>query len=175
MKQKRVRDFIVDIWGVVILLPFLIVPFVDSGSLLRSLTNQILIGATAGLAVYIMLRMRLLSFTVPAFMAIGGYSAAMLATSGITNLLVLMGAAFVVPMLLAIPLGYLVLRLKGVYFIFFTFILNEVFQVAVFETPSLTGGSDGIPGVPQRRYLGWISEPPVGWYSLQWSPRSWQH
>ena len=154
MKQKRVRDFIADIWGVLLIVPFLAVPFVGSSSLLMSLTHQILIGLTAALGVYIMLRMRLLSFTVPAFMAIGGYAAAMLATSGITNLLVLMAAAFVVPMLVAIPLGFLVLRLKGVYFIFFTFILNEVFQVALFETPGLTGGSDGIPGVPPATLFG---------------------
>ncbi|MBD0316669.1 MAG: branched-chain amino acid ABC transporter permease [Nitrospiraceae bacterium] len=154
MKPKRVRDLIVDVWGVLLIVPFLMVPFIDGGSLLRSVTHQILIGLTAALGVYIMLRMRLLSFTVPAFMAIGGYAAAMLATSGITNLLVLMAAAFIFPMLAAIPLGFLVLRLKGVYFIFFTFILNEVFQVAIFETPGLTGGSDGIAGLPPATLFG---------------------
>jgi branched-chain amino acid transport system permease protein len=154
MVPKRIRDFRIDICGLLVILPFLAVPFIDSGSLMRSLTHQIIIGLTAALAVYIMLRMRLLSFTVPAFMAIGGYAAAMLAISGTTNLLALMATAFFVPMLVAIPLGFLVLRLKGVYFIFFTFILNEVFQVAIFETPGLTGGSDGIAGVPPATFFG---------------------
>lgn len=154
MLPKRIRDFRIDVVGVLVMLPFLAVPFIDAGPLLRSLTHQIIIGLTAALAVYIMLRMRLLSFTVPAFMAIGGYTAAILATSGTTNLLVLLLAAFIVPTLVAIPLGFLVLRLKGVYFIFFTFILNEVFQVAIFETPGLTGGSDGIAAVPPATFFG---------------------
>jgi ABC-type branched-subunit amino acid transport system ATPase component len=57
-------------------------------------------------------------------------------------------------LLFAIPLGLLVLRLRGVYFIFFTFILNEVSQIAIFETPGLTGGSDGISGVPPAALFG---------------------
>ena len=154
MKPKRHRDFIVDVWGILVIVPFLAVPIFDGGSLLRSFTHQILIGMTAAFGVYIMMRMRLLSFTVPAFMALGGYSAAILAKAGFTNLFALLAVALVVPTLLAIPLGFLVLRLKGVYFIFFTFILNEVFQVLLFETPWLTGGSDGIAGVPPATLFG---------------------
>jgi branched-chain amino acid transport system permease protein len=108
----------------------------------------------ASLAVYIMLRMNLLSFTVPTFMAVGGYTAAMISTHGATNLLLLLAGAFVMPVLIAIPLGMLVLRLKGVYFIFFTFILNEVAQVVLFETPGLTGGSNGIAGIPPVTFFG---------------------
>ena len=154
MKPKRHRDFVIDIWGILIIVPFLAVPIFDGGSLLRSLTHQVLIGMTAAFGVYIMMRMRLLSFTVPAFMALGGYSAAILAKAGVTNLFALLAVSLAVPTLLAIPLGFLVLRLKGVYFIFFTFILNEVFQVLLFEMPWLTGGSDGIAGVPPATLFG---------------------
>ena len=55
---------------------------------------------------------------------------------------------------LALPLGTLVLRLKGVYFIFVTFIFNEILQLIIFETPTLTGGSDGISGIPSATLLG---------------------
>jgi branched-chain amino acid transport system permease protein len=101
-----------------------------------------------------MLRMGLLSFTVPAFMAMGGYAAAMLAKSGTTDLFLLMAIAFVVPCIAAVPLGALVLRLKGVYFIFVTFIFNEILQLVIFETPTLTGGSDGISSVPPATLFG---------------------
>src|SRR6185295_19975945 len=90
----------------------------------------------------------------PAFMAIGGYAAAILAKGGATNLLLLMVVSFVVPALVAMPLGTLVLRLKGVYFIFVTFIFNEILQLIFFETPTLTGGSDGIAGVPPASLFG---------------------
>lgn len=154
MTPRRDRDFRVDGLGVLAFAALLLVPMLLTSSFAFSMTNQVVIGAMAALSVYVMLRMNLLSFTVPTFMAVGGYAAAMLATSGVTNLLVLMLAAAVVPMIVAVPLGALVLRLRGVYFIFFTFILNEVVQVAIFETPGLTGGSNGISGVPTATLFG---------------------
>lgn len=153
MTPKRVRDFELDTCGLIVLAPLLAAPFTTTNPLYFSLTNQIVVGIVASLAVYIMLRMNLLSFTVPTFMAVGGYTAAIISTHGATNLLFLLAGAFVMPVLIAIPLGVLVLRLKGVYFIFFTFILNEVAQVVIFETPSLTGGSNGIAGIPPVTFL----------------------
>lgn len=154
MKPRRVRDLHVDIWGVAAIVLLMLIPLFSKSPLTLSLGHQIVIGITAALAVYIMEKMNLLAFTVPAFMAIGGYAAAMLAVNGITSLPVLMLTALVMPMLAAIPLGILVLRLKGVYFIFFTFILNEALQVVIFETPGLTGGANGIAGIPPATLFG---------------------
>jgi branched-chain amino acid transport system permease protein len=162
MTPNRHRDFKLDTWGLVLLLPLIVVPFVTTNPLLNSLTYQSAIGVSAAMAVYIMLRMGLLSFTVPAFMAFGGYAAAMLAKAGTTNVLALMAIAFIVPALFAIPLGTLVLRLKGVYFIFITFIFNEILQLILFETPTLTGGSDGISAVPPATFFGLGLESPRG-------------
>jgi branched-chain amino acid transport system permease protein len=154
MMPNRRRDFFLDSTAVLLLVPLLLVPFVTSSPLFHSLTYQVAIGVSAAMGVYIMLRMGLLSFTVPAFMAIGGYAAAMLAKSGTTELLLLMGISILAPCVVAIPLGALVLRLKGVYFIFITFIFNEILQLVLFETPTLTGGSNGIAGVPPASLFG---------------------
>jgi branched-chain amino acid transport system permease protein len=156
MQLDRRSELKLDIWAVVLLFPLLAVPFLTNSPLYYSLTHQIVIGLIAALGVYIMLRMDLLAFTVPAFMAIGGYAAAMLATSksGSTSLFALMAVSFIAPALFAIPLGVLVLRLKGTYFIFITYIFNEILQLIFFETPSLTGGSDGIAGVPPATLFG---------------------
>ncbi|MES1980269.1 MAG: branched-chain amino acid ABC transporter permease [Pseudomonadota bacterium] len=154
MMPNRRRDFLLDSTAVLLLVPLLLVPFVTSSPLFHSLTYQVAIGVSAAMGVYIMLRMGLLSFTVPAFMAIGGYAAAMLAKSGTTELLLLMGISILAPCVVAIPLGALVLRLKGVYFIFITFIFNEILQLVLFETPTLTGGSNGIAGVPPASLFG---------------------
>ncbi|VWB18730.1 leucine/isoleucine/valine transporter permease subunit [Burkholderia lata] len=154
MNPNRHRDFKLDIWGVVLLLPLAVVPLVTADTFLNSLTYQCAIGVSAALAVYITLRLGLLSFTVPAFMAVGGYAAAMLAKAGMTDLLVLMGVSFIIPALVAIPLGAIVLRLKGVYFIIITFLFNEILQLVIFETPTLTGGADGIPDVPSATLFG---------------------
>lgn len=150
----RRRDLTLDIWGVLLIVPLLFVPFITKDPQLNSLTYQIAIGVSAAMSIYIMLRLGLLSFMVPAFMALGGYAAAMLAKAGTTDLLLLMGISIIVPALVAIPLGALVLRLKGVYFIFVTFIFNEILQLVIFETPDLTGGSNGIAGVPPATFFG---------------------
>ena len=154
MTPNRHRDFKLDVAGLLLVLPLLIVPLVTKNPLLNSLTYQAAIGISAAMGVYVMLRMGLLSFTVPAFMAFGGYAAAMLAKAGTTDLLVLLAASFLVPALVAVPLGALVLRLKGIYFIFITFIFNEILQLILFETPTLTGGSDGIAGVAPATLFG---------------------
>jgi branched-chain amino acid transport system permease protein len=154
MTPTRRRDYILDILSVVILLPLLGVPFLTTDPLIFSLTNQVAIGIAAAMGVYIMLRMGLLSFTVPAFMAIGGYAAAIAASAGHRDLLLLMAISFIVPALASIPLGALVLRLRGIYFIFITFIANEILQILLFETPDLTGGANGIAGVPPASLFG---------------------
>ena len=153
--QPRSRNvFFTDMWALALLAPMILVPILTTNQYYYSLANQALIGLVAALSVYIMLRMDLLSFAVPAFMAIGGYAAAIAAKGGNTNLLLLMALSFAAPALVALPLGALVLRLKGVYFVLVTFVFNEILQLALFETPKLSGGSNGFSGVPSVTLLG---------------------
>ncbi|WP_454915983.1 branched-chain amino acid ABC transporter permease [Xanthobacter sediminis] len=120
-----------------------------------SVVNQTLIAGTAALSVYIMLRMDLMSFAVPTFMAVGGYTAALLGLrAGLTDVLLLGLAAFIVPALVAIPLGALILRLKGVYFVLVTFVLTEILQLLLFEAEPITGGSNGLVGMPVVTFFG---------------------
>ncbi|KVB50783.1 ABC transporter permease [Burkholderia cepacia] len=153
MTHRR-RDFMLDISGVVVLLLLLIVPVASTDPFMYSLTSQSAIGVCAALGIYIMLRLGLLSFSAPSFMALGGYAAAIAANAGTTNLVLLMLISAIVPALVALPLGALVLRLKGVYFIFITFVFNEILQIVIFQTPALTGGPNGITGVPPALLFG---------------------
>lgn len=132
-----------------------VVPFVSTNPQVLSQTNLILIAATAALGVYIMQRLDLMSFAVPAFMAIGGYTVAVLSLRlGITDIFVLSASAFIVPALCAIPLGSLILRLKGVYFVLVTFVLTEIVQLLLFEAEPLTGGANGLVGMPAVTFFG---------------------
>jgi len=131
------------------------VPFVSDSQLVYSLTNQILIAITASFSVYIMLRMDLMTFAVPAFMALGGYAFAIASLrGGITDTIALAALAFAVPALVALPLGVLVLRLRGVYFVLVTFVLTQILDLLLFETPGLTGGSNGLVGMPPTTLFG---------------------
>ncbi|MBX9588056.1 MAG: branched-chain amino acid ABC transporter permease [Hyphomonadaceae bacterium] len=130
------------------------VPFVTSSPLVFSILNQILIAIPAAFSVFIMLRMNLLTFAVPAFMAIGGYSVAIAAANGITDAIALAVLSFAIPAAVAAPLGAMVLRLKGVYFVLVTFVLTEITQLTLFEMPWLTGGSNGLVAIPPTTLLG---------------------
>jgi len=133
----------------------MVVPFVTTDPFATSLANQSAIAVIEALSVYLMLRMNLLTFAVPAFMAIGGYATAIAGLRfGITDCLVLAVISFVVPSLVALPLGALVLRLRGVYFVLVTFLLTEITQLVLFETPGLTGGSNGLIGMPITTLFG---------------------
>jgi branched-chain amino acid transport system permease protein len=131
-----------------------VVPHVTRSVLVYSVLNQAFVGVIAAESVWIMLRMNLLSFATPAFMAIGGYTAAIAGQYDITNAFLITATAFVVPAFVAIPLGALVLRLRGTYFVLVTFVLSQIMQLLLFETPGLTGGSNGIAGVPPVTLLG---------------------
>jgi branched-chain amino acid transport system permease protein len=143
-----------EITAIVVFFPAFAVPFLTSSVLVYSVMNQVLIGVVAALSVWIMLRMNLLTFATPAFMAIGGYTVAIAGRSGITDAFLMTFASFALPALVAVPLGALVLRLRGTYFVLVTFVLSQIMQLLLFETPNLTGGSNGIAGIPAVTLLG---------------------
>jgi branched-chain amino acid transport system permease protein len=131
------------------------IPLLSSSPFLVSLVTQILIAIPAAFSVYVMLRMDLMTFAVPAFMAMGAYSAAIVGLrASITDTIVLTALSFAVPALVALPLGALVLRLRGVYFVLVTFLLSQITQLLLFETPKLTGGSNGLAGMPATTLFG---------------------
>ncbi len=144
-----------ELISLVLVAASLAVPLMSTNAGVVSLFTQIMIGLMGALSVYIMLRMDLMTFAVPAFMAIGGYAAAILsAKHDVTNVFVLALMSLLIPMLLALPIGFLVLRLRGVYFVLVTFVLAEIMPLLLFETPGLTGGSNGISGLPAVVFLG---------------------
>src|SRR5690348_12987324 len=100
------------------------IPLLTKSILVYSILNQALVGVVAAQSVWIMLRMNLLTFATPAFMALGGYTVAIAGRHDITDAFAMTAAAFLVPALVAVPLGALVLRLRGTYFVLVTFVLS---------------------------------------------------
>src|SRR5215211_7263792 len=98
------------------------VPFVTDNLFVFTILHQVLIASIASLSVYLMLRVGLLTFATPAFMAIGAYTVAIASLSGLTDVILLTLASFMLPALVALPLGALVLRLRGTYFVLVTFV-----------------------------------------------------
>ena len=83
-----------------------------------------------------------------ALMGVGAYASALLATRAGANpwFGLLVGAAAAAAV--AVGLGYLSLRLRGIYFVLVTFAFNEVFFLVMNRWRDVTGGPSGIVGIP---------------------------
>jgi len=126
----------------------------------NALLVQMLLGALLGLSVYLPLAAGQLSLATPAFYAVGGTLAALLSTRW-SALGATADGHFPVPSLLlelllggllagalALLLGRLVLRLRGIYLAIATIALVEIVRVAILNLP-FTGGAIGIFSIPQ--------------------------
>jgi branched-chain amino acid transport system permease protein len=124
-----------------------------------TLLQQMLLGALLALSVYLPLRCGQLSLATPGFYAVGGYVAALLstqvpllagngATSPLWALLLEMLLASLLCGLLALGIGRVVLRLRGIYLAIATIALVEILRVLNLNLP-FTGGATGIFAIPQ--------------------------
>ena len=94
------------------------------------------------------LRVGHLSLGQVAFLAIGAYSSAIAATKfGFSPWLGLLLGGLVTA-LFALAIGYVVLRIRGLYFAIMTFAFGEVIRLGISNSKSL-GGVEGISGVPE--------------------------
>jgi branched-chain amino acid transport system permease protein len=92
------------------------------------------------------------------FMLVGAFSSALLAMRlGISVWLsILMGG--LIAAAVALILSYPMLRTKAVYFSVMTLLVSEIFRLAMWYTPSLSGGGTGLRGIP---VLGGITIPGI--------------
>jgi branched-chain amino acid transport system permease protein len=82
------------------------------------------------------------------FMLIGAYASALLSMRmGVSVwLAILLGGLLAA--IVALVLGYPILRTKGVYFSVLTFLVAEIFRLSMWYTPSLSGGPAGLSKIP---------------------------
>jgi branched-chain amino acid transport system permease protein len=101
------------------------------------------------LSVYTTLACGQLSLGQAGFMALGGYTGAILTFHSALPYPAVLAAAALVPALLAVPLGFPVLRLKGVFLAIATIGFGEVVRI-FFVNLEFTNGALGLTAVPQR-------------------------
>jgi branched-chain amino acid transport system permease protein len=98
----------------------------------------------------------LLSFGHAAYFGLGAYGTglSLIYLSAPTLVALLIGTACSV--LVAFPIGYLSIRRRGIYFAMTTMAFAQMIYFVAFKWRSLTGGDDGLHGVP-RPHLGLIN------------------
>ncbi|MFC3338856.1 branched-chain amino acid ABC transporter permease [Paracandidimonas soli] len=107
-----------------------------------------------------------LSLGHAAFMAIGAYAsvlaANMLGLSFIPSLLIGVAATAIVTFVL----GWAILRLRGVYFVLVTFAFGELVRLVLLDFSGITGGANGITGIPAITLFGFSFDSRETFYGL---------
>ncbi|MBI4332657.1 MAG: branched-chain amino acid ABC transporter permease [Chloroflexi bacterium] len=102
------------------------------------------------------------------FFGAGAYAVAILAVhGGLQNFWLLSLAGVLSAGLLAALFGVLVLRTYATYFLMLTLALNQLFWVVVWSGGKITGGNDGLPGIPSIfPKLPWVTPGETSFYYL---------
>lgn len=107
-----------------------------------------------------------LSLCHAAFVGIGAYGSVLLAGKLGLGFLAAAAAGVLGAAAVALALGAAILRLRGVYFVLITFAFGELFRLALLEGATLTGGANGIAGIPPARLLGLVFDSRKSFYLL---------
>lgn len=132
--------------GALLVLAFA-VPWLFESQFWLHLSDMTLINAVTALGLNVILKTGQVSMAHAGFMAIGAYTSAQLTVKLGVPFLAGLAAAGLGAALVALALGRVILRLTGVYFLLFTFALNEFLYLLNKNVPALTGGNDGIVGI----------------------------
>lgn len=105
-----------------------------------------------------------LNLGIPAFMAIGAYSSALLMMRLHFPFLIAFISSGVISGVASLIIGYPSLRLKGVYFLMLTWGFVEVIRAVAIKWISLTGGPQGIPNIPNAGIAGIVFATKISQY-----------
>lgn len=109
-----------------------------------------------------------LSISHSAFFAIGAYASASLSVRfGLSTWLALL-VAQVLAAGVAVFIGWVVLRLRGHYLAVATLSFTIIIEVLIKELPSLTGGLQGLSGIPRLNIAGVPIASDLAFYWLVW-------
>lgn len=125
-----------------------LLPLVIADKFILSLGSTVFITAIAAASLHLIIRTGHISLGHAAFMGIGAYASVLTVMELGLPFAAGVLAAFVAPCLLALVIGPLVLRLTGKYFVLVTFLFGEIVRMVFVEWKSVTGGANGIFGVP---------------------------
>jgi branched-chain amino acid transport system permease protein len=146
------------ILAAVVLLPFIVRP---------AIASEIWIFAIFGLGLNLLLGYTgLLSFGQSTFFGSAAYVAGYLLKHFAIGVPLALGVGVGIGALSALLVGYLCVQRSGLYFIMLTFALNQLFYFIAYQWTTVTGGEDGMPGIPRPALLGVDLRDPLAYYIL---------
>ncbi|SMH60374.1 branched-chain amino acid ABC transporter ATP-binding protein/permease [Azospirillum agricola] len=109
-----------------------------------------------------------LSLAQGAFFGLGAYVTGILGSRYGLDFAVTFPLSLLVPLLVALPVGLAVLRLESHYFALATLGIAQVLHLLAVNAPELTGGANGLPGVPGVALFGWAVPRGLPMAALVW-------
>ncbi len=137
--------------AIAFVLPFL--PFVDRNVVDRMTLVLIYVMLGTGLNIVVGLA-GLLDLGYVAFYAVGAYSYALLALNFDLSFWICLPLAGIFAAAFGVLLGFPVLRLRGDYLAIVTLGFGEIVRVILINWQSLTGGPNGLVGIPRPSFFG---------------------
>jgi branched-chain amino acid transport system permease protein len=148
---------------ILILAAILVLPF----AVRPALASEIWIFAIFGLGLNLLLGYTgLLSFGQSTFFGSAAYVAGWLLKHYAINVFLALGVGVGVGALSALLVGYLCVQRSGLYFIMLTFALNQLFYFIAYQWTSVTGGEDGMPGIPRPAVFGLSIQDAYSYYAF---------
>jgi branched-chain amino acid transport system permease protein len=146
----------IAILAAILLLPVIVRP---------AIATEIWIFAIFGLGANLLIGYTgMLSFGQATFFGSAAYVAGYLLKYFGLNVFAALGAGVGVGAVSALAVGYLCVQRSGIYFIMLTFALNQLFYFIAYQWTSVTGGEDGMPGIPRPVLLGIDFRNPLVYY-----------
>jgi branched-chain amino acid transport system permease protein len=107
-----------------------------------------------------------LSLGHTAFAGLGGYISALLAMKlGVPPAFgIVIGAAAAAGV--AALIGWIILRVRGVYFVLVTFLFAQTFALAALNLEAVTNGANGLVNIPPLTVFGWSLAPRANFYCV---------
>ena len=132
----------------------------------HAIATEIWIFAIFGLGLNLLMGYTgLLSFGQATFFGSAAYVAGYLLKYYGINVFLALGLGVLVGAVSAAAVGYLCVQRSGLYFIMLTFALNQMFYFTAYQWTTVTGGEDGMPGIPRPSVLGVDIHRPLAYYA----------
>ena len=132
----------------------------------HAIATEIWIFAIFGLGLNLLMGYTgLLSFGQATFFGAAAYVAGYLLKYYGIDIFLALGIGIVVGAVSAAVVGYLCVQRSGLYFIMLTFALNQMFYFTAYQWTTVTGGEDGMPGIPRPSVLGVDIHAPLAYYA----------
>lgn len=132
-----------------------LVPWYVDSRYIFHIATMIVIMVPLALSMNLMMQIGQLSLAHPAFMGIGAYASALLTMRLGFPPAVSMLCGGLIAGSMALVLGPVFLRIKGVYFVLLTYAFGQIINLVFQEWTGLFGGNSGLYGIPKFSIFGY--------------------